>query len=103
MTVPPFSGASVKSQRWLNILMRRWLTPAGNQCSVHVLVGNTTLAVTFLNAMATFNYGVSVSVSWNTTVWVTAKSATGCTLNFSVAAPNPFGLVDIAVFDSETR
>lgn len=99
----PFGGSPSKVERWLNALRRRWLTQAGNQIDIQVPVGNTSITVTFLNPMATFVYGVSVSVSWNTTVWVTSKNAGSCVVNFGAAAPNPFGLLDIAVFDTETR
>ena len=100
MTVPPFGGASVKSTRWLNVLMRRWLTDAGNQLAVAVPAANTTLPVTFLNKESTLTYGVIVIPNWNTTVWVTAKTATGCTANFGTAAPANAS-IDLATFRSE--
>jgi hypothetical protein len=100
MTVPPFGGGSTRGDRWLNALKRRWLTQAGNQLALPVTATNTTLAVVFLNPENTIHYGVIAVPNWNTTVWVTAKTATGCTLNFGTAAPGS-AVVDVATFRSE--
>lgn len=96
----PFGGASTRVDRWANALRRRWLTTGGNQIALPVPATNTSLAVTFLNAMATLKYGVIVTPNWNTTVWVTAKAATGCTVNFGSAAPAN-ATIDIATYQSE--
>lgn len=97
----PFGGSSSRVDRWLNVLRRRWLTQAGNQLALSVPATNTTLAVVFINPEATLKYGVIAIPNWNTTVWVTAKTASGCTLNFGAAAPaNAF--VDLATFRSES-
>jgi hypothetical protein len=97
MTVPPFGGGSTKGDRWLNALKRRWLTTAGNQAAYPVTMGNTTVTVTFLGAMATLFYGVIVTPNWNTTVWVTNKTGTNCVVNFGTAAPAS-AIIDVAVW-----
>jgi hypothetical protein len=46
--------------------------------------GATTYTVTGLT-MPDTNYAVNVSPSWNTSWWITSKTATGCTVNFGTA------------------
>lgn len=97
----PLGGSPTREPKWLNALRRRWLTQAGNQLALAVPATNTALAVVFINSEATLKYGVIAIPNWNTAVWVTAKTASGCTLNFSNAAPAN-AAVDIATFRSES-
>lgn len=89
------------SPQVVNALRRRWLTNAGNQIGLAVPATNTSLAVTFIDSMATLAYGVIVTPNWNTTAWVTSKTITGCTVNFGTGAPGGGGLIDIAVYATE--
>lgn len=82
------------------VLRRRYLTAAGTACNLAVPAGAARLAVVFARREQDAAYGVAASASWATTVAVTAKSATGCTLAFGTAAPAG-ATVDVAVFRSE--
>jgi hypothetical protein len=81
-------------------LIVRWLTPAGNQVATSVTAAATTVAVTFPRAEADTSYGVVATPNWGTTVWVTNKATTGCTINFGTAAPANAS-VDLITFRSE--
>ncbi|MHB9023946.1 MAG: hypothetical protein ACYC7E_07170 [Armatimonadota bacterium] len=65
-------------------------TPAKNLRGINraVTQGATTYAVTFAVAEPDATYAVSVTPTWNTTVWVTNKATTGFTVNFGTAAPS---------------
>ncbi len=80
----PFAA---REARQLAVLRRRVLTAAGTAVNVAVTASATTLAVTFAQPEVDTSYGVTVTPNWNTTVWVTAKSVSGMTLNFGTAAP----------------
>lgn len=84
---------------WLR-LRRRFLTSAGNGIAQAVTTAATSVAVTFPRAEVDASYGVVATPSWGTTVWVTAKSTTGCTINFGTAAPAG-GTVDFITFRTE--
>lgn len=60
-----------------------------------VAAGATSLVVTFGTAEPDTNYAVFATPSWGAYVWVTGKSATQFTLNFSTAAPTGGGSVDV--------
>lgn len=83
-------------RRWA----RRWLTPAGNKVALAVTAAATTVAVTWDRSEGDATYGVIATPNWGTTVYVTAKTTAGCTVNFGTAAPVG-ALVDIATFRSE--
>lgn len=81
-------------------LRRRALTSAGNIVARAVTAAATSVPVTFPRAEVDASYGVVVTPSWNTTVWVTNKTTAGCTINFGTAAPPSAG-VDLLTFRSE--
>lgn len=81
-------------------LCRRHLTPAGNYPAQSVTLAATTKAITFPRAEQDTAYGVSALTNWLTTVAVTTKTTTGCTLTFGTAAPAG-AKVDIATYRSE--
>jgi len=70
----------------LSVLMRRQLTRAGNKVALPVTNGATTKTYTLPLAEQDTSYGVHVIPNWNTTVWVTGKTTTQCTINFGTAA-----------------
>ena len=59
----------------------------GRGINVAVTQGATSIAITFGTPLSDANYGVAVTPNWNTSVWVTGKTATGFTINFGTAAP----------------
>jgi hypothetical protein len=79
---------------------RRWLTSAGNQVAVAVTAAATTVSVTWPRTEGDASYGVLCTPNWATGFGVTAKTTTGCTITFLVAAPVG-ATVDIATFRSE--
>ena len=81
-------------------LRRRFLTSAGNRVAVAVTAAATTVAVTFPRTEVDTSYGVNATPNWGTTVWVTNKTTTGCTVNFGTAAPAN-ATVDLITFRSE--
>jgi hypothetical protein len=78
-------------------LKARWLTTDGNIVNRTPVTGAVAWNYLFVSPEPDGNYGVVVTPSWNTAVWVTAKSATGFTVNFSVAVPVG-GSIDVATF-----
>ena len=60
----------------------------------------TSVSVAFSRAEPDADYGVHATPNWGTTVWVTDKTATGCTVRFGTAAPAN-ATVDISIFRSE--
>jgi len=66
--------------------------------NVAVAAGATSLAVTLSGALPSTNYAVYVTPQWNTSVWVTGKTATGFTINFGTAAPTGGSYVDWVIF-----
>lgn len=84
---------------WLR-LRRRFLTSAGNRVAVAVTTAATSVAVVFARTEVDASYGVVATPSWGTTVWVTNKTTTGCTINFGTGAPAG-GTVDLITFRSE--
>lgn len=65
---------------------RRVLTLAGVYVNEAVANGATSHVLAFPQTEPSTSYGVTVCPSWNTTVWVTSKTTTGCTVNFGTAA-----------------
>lgn len=84
---------------WLR-LQRRFLTVAGNTIATSVTAAATTKVITFPRTEVDTSYGVLATPNWGTTVWVTNKSTTGCTVNFGTAAPAN-ATVDLITFRSE--
>ncbi len=85
---------------WLRRLVQRWLPQAGNFVAQAVSNGATSVAVTFPRAEPDTAYGVNATPNWGTTVWVSSKTKTGCTINFGTAA-GASATVDISIFRSE--
>ena len=84
---------------WLR-LRRRFFTSAGNTVQQAVTAAATSVAVTWPRTEVDTSYGVLATPSWNTTVWCSARTTTGATINFSVAAPAG-ATVDLITFRSE--
>lgn len=78
--------ARVDAQReaWWKRLLLRVGTAAGVQ-RVAVSATVATVTVRFALREQDARYGVLATPTWNTTVWVTAQTAEGCTLNFGTA------------------
>lgn len=81
-------------------IRRRYLTSAGTKVGQSVTAAATTVAVTFPRTEVDTSYGVLATPNWGTTVWVTTKTTTGCTINFGTAAPAN-ATVDFITFRSE--
>lgn len=90
-------GAPTERVRRLQL---RFLTPAGNQIAVPVTETATSVAITFERAEVDTSYGVVATPSWGTTVFVSSKATTGCTIEFGTAAPAD-ATVDLITFRSE--
>lgn len=84
---------------WLR-LRRRFLTSAGNTIALAVPAAAVNVAVTFPRTEVDDRFGVVATPNWGTTVWVTNKTTTGCTLNFGTAA-GAAATVDLITFRSE--
>lgn len=78
-------------------LQQRFFTPAGNFVQQAVTLAATSVAVVFPREEPDAGYGVVATPNWGTTVWVTNKSTTGCTINFGTGAPAN-ATVDLATF-----
>lgn len=83
----------------LRALLRRHLTRAGTIVALPVTATLTSLTVSLLLSEENASYGVTVTPNWNTTVWVTGKTTTQCTINFGTMAPAN-ATVDIDTFRS---
>ncbi len=81
-------------------LRRRFLTSAGNKVAQAVTAAASSVAVTFPRTEVDTSYGVCATPSWSSTVWISGKTTTGCTLNFGTAAPAG-ATVDYITFRSE--
>jgi parallel beta-helix repeat protein len=88
-----FFDTSLNKPIWRNTLNSGWtdatgmtITSASYPSGINVSVSSaaTTLSVTGL-AEPDANYKVSVTPAWNTTYWVTGKTASGFTINFGTA------------------
>lgn len=86
--------------RRFRTLCRRHLTPAGNFVNQSVTLAATTKAITFARAEQDTAYGVSACPNWLTTVAVTTKTTTGCTITFGTGAPAN-ATVDVLTYRSE--
>lgn len=114
MTAPPFapdrdSGAPLAAPASISAqvpdirrarLERRFLTPAGTLVGKAVTMAAANVAWTFARAEGDANYGVVAVPNWATTTYVTAKTVTGCTINFGFIAPAN-ATVDALLFRSE--
>lgn len=78
----------------------RWVTSAGNQVAAAVTAATGSVAITWARSEVDTDYGVHATPNWGTTVWVTNKSTTGCTVNFGTVAPGS-ATVDVSTFRSE--
>ena len=81
-------------------MLRRWLTPAGNQTNVSVTLAAVTHSIVFARAEQDTAYGVTVTPNWSTTSAVTTKLTTGCTITFGTGAPAN-AVIDICTFRAE--
>lgn len=84
----------------LKRLQRRWLTLTGNRTELDVTAAATTLIITLAPFEYDEAYGVTVTPSWDTTVWVTGKQVDEFTINFGSAAPAN-ATIDLATFREE--
>lgn len=84
---------------WLRI-RRRFFTSAGNTVAQAVTAAATSTSISFPRTEVDTSYGVNATPNWGTTVWVTNKTTTGCTVNFGTAAPASAS-VDVITFRSE--
>lgn len=84
---------------WLRI-RRRFFTSAGNRVQQAVTAAATSVAITWPRTEVDTSYGVLATPTWGTTVWVSTRSTTGCTVNFGTAAPAN-ATVDVITFRSE--
>lgn len=82
-------------------LRLRFFTQAGNKLAVAVVAGAANAAVTWARAEQDARYLVTATPDWSTTVYVTAKTTTGCTVNFGTVAPGGGGHVDLITARSE--
>lgn len=100
MTTNPLGSVDARQDAiWFRI-RRRFFTSAGNFIAQAVANGATSVAVTFPRTEVDTAYGVAATPNWGTTVWVTGKTTTGCTINFGTAA-GASASVDIATFRGE--
>lgn len=76
-----------RAEAQLNQLRRRHLCRGGNKVADPVTETATTKAVALVSTEPDTNYGVVLVPNWDTRYWVTSKTATGFTANFSTAAP----------------
>lgn len=75
--------------RQIRVVLRRFLTQGGVGVAIAVTAAAVTKAIAFADGKnePDANYGVLVTPSWLTTFRVTAKAATGFTVDFGTAAP----------------
>lgn len=103
MTGPePTSPALLQrlGEEWRRI-RRRWLTIGGNRVQAALGNGVTSLAVTLPRAEVDDQYGVLALPTWDTTVYLQARTATGFELHFGTATPDDQQTVDWATFRTE--
>jgi hypothetical protein len=91
-------NARLEQQR--RVVWRRVLTKGGVRVAIPVTLAATTQAVVFTLVEPDSKFSAQATPNWGTMVWVTAKSQTGLTLNFSVAAPAG-ATVDLVINRSE--
>lgn len=91
-----------EAAKWSRLRLR-YFTPSGTGVDVPVGGAVSSLAVTFARQESNTEYGVHVTPSWDTTVWVdvTDKLTTGFTVNFGSASPGGGGVIQWATFRSE--
>ena len=96
-----FENKSVKDRReekQVEVLRYRYLRPGG--VGVNVAASGTSMAVPLVLAEPDNLYGVQITPSWSTTVFVTAKTTTQFTANFGTVAPGG-ATIDFIVFRKE--
>lgn len=70
---------------------------AGNiGINVAVIASSSSLSITFPTAESDANYGIQITPSWNTSFWISAKLATGFTVNFGTP-PASAGTLDWSI------
>lgn len=87
---------------WSRLRLRHF-TAAGNGVGLAVTTGATSVAITFRRQEPNVNYGVTVTPSWNTTVFVAAadKAVTGFTARFGTAPSGSPGTISFTTYRSE--
>jgi hypothetical protein len=102
MTLPltPDATRDARQDAIWQRLRLRFFTSAGNVVEAVVPALASSLTVTFPREEPDARYGVSVTPSWDTTVWVGTKTTTGCTINFGTA-PVADATLDLLTFRSE--
>lgn len=101
--LPVISGdwaAPTKGEIWFNSALDRMrgktATLSPYSFPFYIMLGNnvalgnavSSVVITFATAEPDTNYVVQTEVTWNTTVFVSAKGTGGVTLNFGTATPN---------------
>ncbi len=91
-----------EAAKWARLRLRHF-TAAGNGVDLAVAGGATSKAVAFERVEPDTNYGVTVTPSWSTTVYVALadKSKTGFTVHFGSASPGGGGTISYTSFRSE--
>ena len=94
-------GLVPQEQAIFRLLRRRYATPGGTAVNVSVPTSATSIGITFLRPEPDTSYGVTVTPSWPTTVSVSVKVVSGCTISFGTAAPAN-SRIDYTIFRSES-
>lgn len=80
-------------------IRRQFFMVDGNIVNRPMITGAVAWAYNFVTPEPDASYGVAITPSWNTVVWVNNKTAAGFQANFSVAAPAG-GSIDVVMFRS---
>jgi len=80
-------------------IRRQFFMVDGNIVNRPMVTGAVAWAYNFISPEPDAAYGVVITPSWNTAVWVNNKTAAGFQANFSVAAPAG-GTLDVVMFRS---
>lgn len=89
-----------EAAKWSRLRFRHF-TVSGTGVNIAVGAAATSLAVTFAREEPDTNYGVLITPTWDTTLYVTNKATTGFTANFGTGAPGGGGFIDWATHRSE--
>lgn len=93
-------GTDARQDAEWRVVRRRVLTKGGVMVAVPVTTAATSLVVAFRNMEPDSHFAALATPNWSTTVWVTSKSQTGCTIHFGTAAPSG-AVVDLVIHRSE--
>lgn len=85
-TNTPVATTDARQAAIWDALQRRFFTSAGNILAQPVTAGAFSVTVTFPRTEVDTKYGVLATPSWETSVWVTNKTTTSCTINFDKKA-----------------